>query len=40
MNWHLLPLSEITQKLKTDPSGIDSKTASERLTEFGKNELT
>ncbi len=40
MNWHLLPLTEISQLLNTTPSGIDSKTASERLTEFGKNELT
>lgn len=31
MNWHLLPLSEITQLLNTTPSGIDDIKASERL---------
>ncbi|MES2138154.1 MAG: calcium-translocating P-type ATPase, PMCA-type [Bacteroidota bacterium] len=40
MNWHLLPLSEITQKLKTSPSGIDSATASQRLNEYGENKIT
>lgn len=39
MNWHLLPLSEITKKLKTSPSGIDSATASQRLTEYGENKI-
>ena len=39
MNWHLLPLSEITQKLKTSPSGIDSARASQRLTEYGENKI-
>ncbi len=40
MNWHLIPLSEITQKLKTSPSGIDSATASQRLSEYGVNKIT
>jgi Ca2+-transporting ATPase len=40
MNWHLLPLSEITQLLNTTPSGIDNLTASQRLVEHGKNEIT
>ncbi|MES2286022.1 MAG: calcium-translocating P-type ATPase, PMCA-type [Bacteroidota bacterium] len=40
MNWHLIPLSEITQKLKTSPSGIDSATASQRLSEYGENKIT
>ena len=39
MNWHLLPLSEIAQLLKTTPSGIDNITASQRLAEHGKNKL-
>lgn len=39
MNWHLLPLSEITQKLKTGPSGIDSTTATQRLSEYGENKI-
>lgn len=39
MNWHLLPLSEIIQLLNTTPSGIDSITASERLCEYGKNQI-
>src|SRR6218665_1731958 len=39
MNWHLLPLSEITGLLKTTPSGIDRITAEQRLIEFGKNEI-
>lgn len=39
MNWHLLPLSEISQKLKTSPSGIDSTTATQRLSEYGENKI-
>jgi Ca2+-transporting ATPase len=39
MNWHLLPLSEITELLNTTPSGIDYITASERLSEYGKNQI-
>lgn len=39
MNWHLLPLSEITKKLKTSPSGIDSTTATQRLSEYGENKI-
>lgn len=39
MNWHLLPLSEITQLLNTTPAGIDEVTASERLCEYGKNQI-
>lgn len=39
MNWHLLPLSEISQLLNTTPSGIDAITASERLCEHGKNQI-
>ncbi|MCE9540646.1 MAG: HAD-IC family P-type ATPase, partial [Bacteroidetes bacterium] len=40
MDWHLLSLSEITQKLKTSPSGIDGSTASQRLREYGENKIT
>ncbi len=39
MNWHLLPLSEIAQLLNTTPAGIDNLTATQRLTEFGKNQI-
>ncbi|MBG6109607.1 Ca2+-transporting ATPase [Flavobacterium sp. CG_9.10] len=39
MNWHLLPLSEITQLFNTTPNGIDQVTASERLNEHGKNQI-
>ncbi|MBP2284641.1 Ca2+-transporting ATPase [Flavobacterium sp. CG_23.5] len=39
MNWHLLPLSEITQLFNTTPNGIDQVTASERLNEYGKNQI-
>ncbi len=39
MNWHLIPLSEIAQLLDTKPSGLDSLIASERLSEYGKNEI-
>lgn len=39
MNWHLLPLSEIAHLLSTTPSGIDAVTASERLSEHGKNQI-
>lgn len=39
MNWHLLPLSEITQLINSTPAGIDNVTASERLCEYGKNEI-
>lgn len=39
MNWHLLPLSEITQLLNTTPSGLDEITATNRLYEHGKNQI-
>lgn len=39
MNWHLLPISEITQMLNTTPSGIASATASQLLEEHGKNQI-
>lgn len=39
MNWHLLPLLEITQLLNTTPSGLDAITASERLIEHGQNQI-
>jgi P-type Ca2+ transporter type 2C len=39
MNWHLLPLSEITQLLQTTPRGLDEVTTKERLCENGKNEI-
>ena len=40
MNWHLLPLPEIAQLLNTTPAGIDNLTASQRLIEHGKNQIT
>lgn len=39
MNWHLLSISKISQLLDTKPSGLDSLIASERLCEYGKNEI-
>jgi len=39
MNWHLLSDSEIAQLMNTSPSGIDNIVASERLCEYGKNEI-
>ncbi|SDH22081.1 Ca2+-transporting ATPase [Flavobacterium omnivorum] len=39
MNWHLLPISEITQLLNSTPSGIDPVIAAERLREQGKNQI-
>ena len=39
MNWHLLPLSEITQLLNTTSSGLDEVTATNRLCEHGKNQI-
>ena len=39
MNWHLLPLKEIAQLLNTTPLGIDDLTASQRLVEYGKNQI-
>ncbi|MBC7748580.1 MAG: cation-translocating P-type ATPase [Methylotenera sp.] len=39
MNWHLLPISEITQLLNSTSSGIDPVVAAERLREQGKNQI-
>jgi Ca2+-transporting ATPase len=39
MNWHLLPLSEINRLLHTSPSGIANITATQRLSEHGKNQI-
>jgi P-type Ca2+ transporter type 2C len=39
MNWHLLPILEISQLLDTRPSGLSHFIASERLIEYGKNEI-
>jgi Ca2+-transporting ATPase len=39
MNWHLLPLSEISRLLNTYPSGIDNISAAQRLEEYGKNQI-
>jgi len=39
MNWHLLPLSELSQLLDTTPLGIDDITAEQRLIECGKNQI-
>lgn len=39
-NWHLLRLTEITGSLNTSPSGLDENTASQRLNEYGKNQIT
>lgn len=39
MNWHVLPLSEITHLLNTTPNGLDAVTASNRLCKHGKNQI-
>ena len=39
MNWHLLSITEIAELLNSTPTGIDNSIASERLTEYGKNEI-
>jgi Ca2+-transporting ATPase len=39
MNWHLLPLSEISQLLNSSPLGIDNISATQRLEEYGKNQI-
>lgn len=39
MNWHLLPLTEISQLLNTSPSGLSKESATHRLIEHGKNEI-
>ncbi len=39
MNWHLLSITEIEKLLNSTPSGIDTIIASERLSEYGKNEI-
>jgi len=39
MNWHLLPLTEIEEKLRTSREGLSKNTASERIIEYGKNQL-
>jgi Ca2+-transporting ATPase len=39
MNWHLLPLTEIAQLLNTNQSGLSNLTATQRLTEFGENQI-
>lgn len=40
MEYHLLPLSEITQLFNTGKQGLRSADAEERLKQYGKNELT
>lgn len=39
MNWHLLSITEIAELLNSTPSGLDNNIASERLSEYGKNEI-
>ena len=39
MNWHLIPLLEIAEKLHTSPTGIDDETASQRLRKHGENQI-
>lgn len=39
MNWHLLPLSEVSRLLGTTPTGIDQTIASQRLAQYGKNHI-
>ena len=39
MNWHLLPIDELTELLNTGKKGLDALSASQRLEEFGYNIL-
>lgn len=39
MNWHSLPINEISRLLSTAPSGLDDATARERLARYGKNQI-
>ena len=39
MNWHLLSITEISELLKSTPSGISNSIALKRLSEYGKNEI-
>ncbi len=39
MNWHLLPLSKVQEKLKTSPKGLDNANAAQRLIKYGKNQI-
>ncbi|REJ83575.1 MAG: cation-translocating P-type ATPase [Bacteroidetes bacterium] len=39
MNWHLLPLSEITQLLNTSPEGLDKVVCKQRQEEYGPNQI-
>ncbi|HSN47398.1 MAG TPA: calcium-translocating P-type ATPase, PMCA-type, partial [Flavobacterium sp.] len=39
MNWHLLSVIEIAELLNSTPSGLSNSIASERLSEYGKNEI-
>jgi magnesium-transporting ATPase (P-type) len=36
IDWHLLPLNEVSEKLDTSP-GIDENTANQRQSQYGKN---
>ena len=38
--WHLLPLSITSQLLNTTQAGIDKVTATQRLNEYEKNQIT
>ena len=39
IDWHLLSLSEVSEKLDTSPSGIDQKTANQRQSQYGENKI-
>jgi Ca2+-transporting ATPase len=40
IDWHLLPLNEVSEKLDTSPSGIDENTANQRQSQYGKTRLS
>jgi Ca2+-transporting ATPase len=40
MNFHLLPISEIQKLFNTSKQGLHNTVAEERLSQYGKNELT
>lgn len=39
MNWHLLPLVEISQLLNTNVFGLSTIASTQRLNQYGKNEI-
>ncbi|MBC8082956.1 MAG: HAD-IC family P-type ATPase, partial [Hymenobacter sp.] len=39
MEYHLAPIADVAQELRTSPAGLDAATAGQRLTEHGPNQI-